>query len=142
MSMTPRSNACYCGCWVEEKRAAATCLNVGGGWVVSGGWWMVVLVVPRIRIIIIIIINITSFLGNNLNWIRIMSKQSELDSDYFRLPEEAFWLPQKSELDVDYFQIFQSSCNPTSSDIDTTFLAWPMEISEKSLLMPFCYMDG
>ena len=69
MSMTPRSNACYCGCWVEEKRAAATCLNVGGGWVVSGGWWMVVLVVPRIRII-------TSFLGNNLNWIRIMSKQS------------------------------------------------------------------
>ena len=90
--MTPRSNACYCGCWVEEKRAAATCLNVGGGWVVSGGWWMVVLVVPRIRIIIIIII-ITSFLGNNLNWIRIMSKQSELASDYFRLPEEAFWLP-------------------------------------------------
>ena len=86
MSMTPRSNACYCGCWVEEKRAAATCLNVGGGWVVSGGWWMVVLVVPRIRIIIIIYNYYTSFLGNNLNWIRIISG----------FPEEAgSWLPPK-----------------------------------------------
>ena len=39
-------------------------------------------------------------------------------------------IPRILRVDVDYFQIFQSSSNPTSSDIDTTFLGWPMEISE------------
>jgi len=86
---------------VEEKRAAATCLNVGGWWV-GGKWWVVdggAGGSPNSYYYYYCYNYYTSFLGNNLNWIRIMSKQSELDSDYFRLPEDFFsGCPKKSEL--------------------------------------------